>query len=224
MKNNIIKRVSSFVLATVLVFLSSFIFTGCKKSKIEGTWLHELEDGRKYYYTFTGDDSGTLEIAFGATIYTGKYDLEDGEINITIDKGEAYAENFVGKYGISISNKNGIEYIALTDIANEETKLYKHQQPQPSDYITPSEDFAENKALTGTWKITYEEMGDMKLTFNSDGTMVLDMFGAEKNYGVYTVTDTVVTISFYQKERYDYNEEYSIKDGKLNILGTTFTK
>lgn len=222
--SNILRIVS----LVIVVVITLSLFAGCKKSEnnselpINGTWVHSTPDGKKYYYTFSGGTSGGVELSYGASIYTGGYEISDNQIVIYIDKGEVYQGNFVGRYGVSVSDDGN--NLKLSDVENEVTTLTKASKPEPQDYIKPDNSFVENKELTGKWKCSYANQGDLTLVFNSDGTMLLDMFGVEKNYGVYLVTDTAVTISFYQDVRTDFTENYTITDGNLNILGTTFTK
>lgn len=220
-------RITALVL---IILISLLMFAGCKNSKdesiteITGSWLHKSSDGKEYYYTFYGENGGKMNITHGCSVYTGEYKIDGDTIYTYVDKGTVYSENLVGKYKFTYESEGGNSYLVLSNASSDKQKLIKTKKKEPSNYIKPDKDFKEDKALTGTWKYTYEGQGDLKLVFNSDGTMCLDMLGVEKNYGVYKVADSVVTISFYQEKRTDFDETYSIIDGKLNILGLTFNK
>ena len=200
---------------------------------IEGTWLHESEDGNKYYYTIKETKTGyTLDVSLGTIYWPGfcsvDYSGEKKALNIS-NKAEStiYEDAVFGKYTYEISGNRFSENatLILTDKDGKKVNLKKVKEPVISDYVKPYEDSKINQNLIGTWR-NYNDMynTETKVTFEENGVLTWDYYGIEQQKFYYTIEDSVVLAKLFANEEYEYQIDFQIKENGVLIDGLLFTK
>ena len=187
-----------------------------------GTWSITTEDDITYYYTFEKDNS--LRMTIGSIDYVGKYALAeaDGKKTVNIDQ---YYGAFSGQYEYSITGSKilGNQEFHLTNGDQEYTLT---RAKIPNNVLTVSEDFKEDKNLTGEWVHVFEDYGGLtyKFIFNKDGTMQINQYDTYIYNCTYTCDGSNIECTFYSLEPVTENIEYSCDGKTLKIMGIECTR
>lgn len=183
--------------------------------KIKGS--EESETGAIPYYSFAKD--GVAQENYGSITSTGTYkDLSEDNKNIVyilIDngiKGTYYFDVTGNKddgYTLTLRNiESGSEYQLVSATAKAKK-------------LTPTEDLKLDKKLFGYWLSEDEEKS---YRFGEDG-IVFRVTGGTTTEGVWSVTDkNVITIQYMKDAVKSVTLDYILKDGKLYITETEYTK
>ncbi|MBE6823817.1 MAG: hypothetical protein E7513_00570 [Ruminococcaceae bacterium] len=195
---------------------------------IEGTWKYvSEEDQLEFYYTFDETAEGAMcEMNIGTIHFPGTYELSEADTTKTVSI-SVYAGYIYGNYAYEVEGNKlfGERVLTLTGEDGSTITLTQAKQPKDSDYIVPDENFEEVEALTGEWEYYYPEYdAAMKLTINSDGTMIYDQFGYQELHCVYTADDSVIKLSFFETEIIAQEEEYYFDNDQLIFLGLNWTR
>ncbi len=228
-KNKPVKKSNTKTLVIIAVcvvaILTGVIVLFASTPDITGTWLHKTDDGNEYYYTLYKEDGECkVDISQGTVHYTGTYEVstQNAEKKITFDikYGNPYPQCLNNTYVYNLK-KNKLTLV--TDDKSTIT-LSRTKTPESSDYLKPFDDFKTDKKLLGTWVMEYENIGTMTLSFNDDGTMLIDSFGAGYQQYVYTVSDGKIKLSYYDTILKNQEEPYSVENNQLQFLGINWTK
>lgn len=221
MKSMDFKRISAYLSAFALLFVSLFTLSACEN--IEDTWLHQAEDGQKYYYTFS--DDGKLEITHGTNSYMCTYNVEKNVLETDYLNGNVYNGNFLGTYKYEIVSEDDEEFLVLVEIDGEKHKLKSVEKPDMDFVLKPYDNFKTDRKLTGNWEYNYDDFGmSLKLTVSEDGTMILNLADIEYQNYVYTVDSSSLKFTRYTDRKIEEIKPYKVTDAGLEFLGITWTK
>lgn len=211
------------LVGAIVAFFAVSIFV----PTIEGTWIYEAEDGNSFYYTFDEKaDENICEMSIGTIYFPGTYALETAEDKNTVLI-NLYAGYVYGSYTYDIEGVAlfGNRVLTLTGEDGKTITFTQAKKPSDKEYIKPDKDFKEVEALTGEWECEYPEYNSsFKLTINDDGTLVYDQFGLQEIHCVYTATDSIINLSFYETEVISQEEGYYFNDDQLVFLGLNWTR
>ncbi|MBR2714904.1 MAG: hypothetical protein IKB73_01700 [Ruminococcus sp.] len=226
---------TSIIIAIVVLFVAVLGYVAVEMfvPTIEGTWLYEAEDGTKMYYTFNDSaESNKLTISMGTVYSICDYEIATGEddaqqVTLITDAGYSNQTYTYSISGNKLFRNRVLTLIAVDSTTGQETKVELPQanKPKVSDYIQPDENFKEVEALTGEWVYKFEDMGvNLTLTFNDDGTMVLNQFGYQEMHCTYTADDSKISFSFVNTDVVSEELEYSFKDGQLIFMNYNWVR
>lgn len=225
----------TIIIAACLVFgaLLTYLALALMIPSVEGTWLHKSQDGYEVYYTIDKTKDGyVLDVSFGTTHYSGGCDVTKTDSGITVTLitkiGQLYPDAPYGEYTYKISGnklfKNAT--IELTDANGNVISLSQSKKTDISDYLKPYDDFKVNEKLVGEWMVDNSMYGmdPIVLTFNEDGTMILDVYGMQKEHYYYSPQEKTIKFSIYMGEQIENEMEYQFVEGNLVFLDTLWTR
>lgn len=204
-----------------------------------GTWSIKTEDGITYYYTFekgintndiiemNNNNSKTnknLRMTIGSIDYIGSYATFESDGKKMIEIQQQYGA-FSGQYEYKITGSR--------IFGNQEFHLINGDQEYtltrakiPNNLLTVSEDFKEDKNLTGEWEHVFEDYGGLtyKFIFNKDGTMQINQYDTYIYNCTYTCDGSNIKCTFYSLEPVTEDIDYSCDGETLTIMGLECTR
>lgn len=218
----------------VLVALGFLVFKLFFDTSIVGTWTVKdnatsdeaatatSDEAAKTYFTFDSDGKATAQI--GTMRMEGTYSTssdEDGKRNVEI----SIPSVLEGSYEFTVSGNafsgrtlllNGTYYGQSVALTMESAKL---DVPK----LEPDKDFKPNDKLTGKW--TYDDgYYQMGYEFRNDGTVTVNQSNILFADGVYSFTDSQITIKYYTNKEAKMELDYTLKDDSIIIDGMQFKK
>ncbi len=209
----------------IVSLLSYLVFTAFFLKEPEGvTWSSEL-DGATYYFEF--NDDSTFKAYVGSVEITSTYekvkDAENGNsLTVNTNVCNFYSgapatytisgSRLLGNQTLDYSYGEGYDY-SLTQAKREKVDL-----ELPKDFVA-------DEALLGEWIFQYYGYDIYKVTFNDDGSMVLEFVQDGIKYnGTYTIDNGNLNFTYYVSDSVAAPLEYSVNGDTLTFLGATFTR
>ena len=223
---------AALVLAVALGF---FIFKGFFDTSLPGTWIFEQDlqssestedeaDGTKILNYFTFNDDGELTVTVGTISYIGTYSISnDEESNNKILT--MYVPSVInGTFNMEVSgNIFTGRTLTLANTSSTDTKFELKSGKYTAPEIKRDGDFTPNEALIGKW--TYDDgLYNLSFEFNKDGTATYTENKQIKFDGIYSYTDSTITLTYYTIQEATMEANYTISDDSIVINGITFTK
>lgn len=228
------------IIAAALVLavaLGLFVFKGFFDTSLPGTWIFEQElqtststedesetDSTKILNYFTFKDDGELTVTVGTISYIGSYSISDDSENngkiLTM-----YVPSVInGTFNMEVSgNIFSGRTLALTNTSSTDTKFELKSGKYTAPEIKRDGDFTPNEDLIGKW--TYDDgLYNLSFEFNKDGTATYTENKQIKFDGIYSYTDSTITLTYYTIEEATMETDYTVSDGSIVINGITFTK
>ncbi len=224
----------AIVLVTALAF---FIVKAFFDTSITGMWVYTEEYPQtvvstsdeaetielKNYFEFKND--GTVALTVGTISYVGTYSVETGDDN-TKSLNMNVANSIQGTFSLEISgNIFTGRTLTITNNASsgESTQIVLHTATYTAPEIKREGDFTPNENLIGKWK--YDNgFNSLCFEFRKDGTATYTENDSVIINGIYSYTDSEITLTYYTIEETPMIAPYKLEDGKLVINGITFTK
>ncbi len=228
------------IIAAALVLavaLGLFVFKGFFDTSLPGTWIFEQElqtststedesetDSTKILNYFTFKDDGELTVTVGTISYIGSYSISDDSENngkiLTM-----YVPSVInGTFNMEVSgNIFSGRTLSLTNTSSTDTKFELKSGKYTAPEIKRDGDFTPNEDLIGKW--TYDDgLYNLSFEFNKDGTATYTENKQIKFDGIYSYTDSTITLTYYTIEEATMETDYTVSDGSIVINGITFTK
>lgn len=223
---------AALVLAVALGF---FIFKGFFDTSLPGTWIFEQElqssastedeaANTKILNYFTFKDDGELTVTVGTISYIGTYSISNDE-----DSNNKILTMYVpsvinGTFNMDVSgNIFTGRTLTLANTSSTDTKFELKSGKYTAPEIKRDGEFTPNEDLIGKW--TYNDgLYNLSFEFNKDGTATYTENKQIKFEGIYSYTDSTITLTYYTIEEATMDANYTISDGSIVINGITFTK
>lgn len=209
------------VLAAILGFLAYMAFFLKEPENV--TWSNTIDD-TTYYYEFKTD--GTFKAYIGSIEMTGSFQKSktDEGNTITVDKtiGSFY-QSMPATYKISGSKLFGNQVMTCT--YSEDYEFTLNQSKREKNLLDLPENFTANEDLLGSWIFKYMNYDIYKVTFNKDGSMILEFIQDGLQYnGVYTIEDNTINFTYYATESVVVPIEYKVDGDNLTFMGYNFVR
>ena len=209
------------VLAAILGFLVYIAFFLKEPENI--TWTGDVND-TTFYYEFKSN--GTFIGYLGSIEITGSFQKTNSEEGktITVDKscGNFY-QGMPATYTISGSRLLGNQ--TMTCSYGEDMEFTLNQGKREKKTLDLPEDFTPEESLIGTWIFKYMNYDLYKVTFNNDGSVVLEFLQEGIKYnGIYTLDGSVINFTYYDTESRVVPIEYSVDGDYLTFMGYPFVR
>ena len=212
------------VMVVLLLIMSVVSLSACDTDGIVNTWLHESNDGKIYYYTFYDPEEGKLEITHGTTKYMCTYTIDDNILVTSYENGDIYSGSFLGSFEYEITEDDNGKILILSDVDGEKHKLPVTQKPDKNKVLKKYDNYKVDKALLGNWKYEYNTGITLKLSFNADGTAVLNLADVERQDWVYTTESSSIKFARFTDTLIEETNLYKIQDVTLEFMGLIWTK
>lgn len=211
----------AIVLLAIIGFLAYMAFFLKEPENV--TWSNTVDEVT-YYYEFSSD--GTFKGYLGSIEIAGSYQKTAGEEGqtITVDKtfGSFY-QNMPATYSISGSRLFGNQEMTCT--YSEDYQFTLKQGKREKKQLDLPEDFTADENLVGTWIFRYMNYDIYKVTFNNDGSMVLEFVQDGVKYnGVYTLEDSKINFTYYANDSTVVPIDYSVDGDILTFMGYAFVR
>lgn len=212
------------VCIVALALIGYFIFTAFFLREPEGVvWSTEL-DGATYYFEFGKDNE--FKAYVGSVEVTSTYEKSKTDEGNYLTIGTNVANFYSGTqatYEISGSRLLGNQTL---DYSYGEGYDFSLKQSGRKDIsLELPENFVPDEELLGEWNFRYYGYDIYKVTFNDDGSMVLEFVQDGIKYnGTYTIEDNNVNFTYYVSDSVAAPLEYSVDGDTLTFLGATFVR
>lgn len=209
------------VLAAVIGFLAYMAFFLKEPENV--TWSEVVND-MTYYYEFKPD--GTFTGYLGSIEVSGSFQKADGEDGKTLAVSKTFGsfyQNATANYTISGSRLFGNQ--ELTCSYSDEYTFTLNQSKREKDLLDLPEEFTPDEELIGSWVFKYMGYEIYKVTFNEDGSMVMEFVQDGYKYnGIYTIEDSTINFTYYTNESVVVPLDYSVNGDSLNFMGYGFVR
>ena len=209
------------VLLAVIGFLAYMAFFLKEPENV--TWSNTVDD-TTYYYEFKPD--GTFSGYLGSIEVTGSFQKANGESGktITVDKtfGSFY-QSMPASYSVSGSRLFGNQ--EMTCSYSEDYDFTLTQSKREKKLLDLPADFTPDEELIGTWIFKYMSYDIYKVTFNKDGSMVLEFVQDGVKYnGIYTLEDSKINFTYYVTDSTVVPIDYAVDGDTLTFMGYAFVR
>lgn len=209
------------VLAALIGFLAYMAFFLKEPENV--TWSNEIDD-TTYYYEFNTD--GTFKGYLGSIEVDGSFQKADGEDGKTLTVNKTFGsfyQSMPATYSISGSRLFGNQELTCT--YSDEYNFTLSQSKREKNLLDLPEDFTPDEELVGSWVFKYMGYEIYKVTFNEDGSMVLEFIQDGVTYnGIYTIEDTKINFTYYANESVAVPLDYSVDGDNLTFMGYGFVR
>ena len=211
------------VLAAILGFFVYMAFFLKEPENV--TWTSEV-NGSTFYYEFKSD--GTFTGYLGSIEISGSFQKTNGEEGktITVDKtcGNFY-QSMPATYSISGSRLFGNQTMTCSYGQGQDMDFTLTQGKREKNLLDLPEDFTPDENLTGTWIFKYMNYDLYKVTFNNDGSMILEFIQEGVKYnGIYTLEGSTINFTYYANESAVVPIEYTVNGDYLTFMGYPFVR
>lgn len=187
------------------------------------TWSNEIDD-TTYYYEFKSD--GTFKGYLGSIEVSGSFQKANGEDGKTISVDKTFGnfyQNMPGTYSITGSRLFGNQ--ELTCSYSDEYEFTLTQSKREKNLLDLPEDFTPDEELIGSWIFKYMGYDIYKVTFNKNGSMVLDFVQDGVTYnGIYTLEDSKINFTYYVTESTAVPIDYTVDGDNMTFMGYNFVR
>lgn len=209
------------VLAAILGFLCYYAFFLKEPENV--MWSNEVQD-TTYYYEFKND--GSFKAYVGTIEVTNSYQKNKSEEGNTLTVGTtigSFYQSAPADYTISGSRLFGNQEMTCT--YSEDYEFTLKQAKRENGTLDLPDNFTPDENLVGSWVFKYMGYDIYKVTFNKDGSMVLEFVQDGLKYnGIYTLEDGTVNFTYISNESVTVPVEYSVDGDELSFLGYNFVR
>ncbi len=209
------------VLVAILGFLAYMAFFLKEPENV--TWSNDVNDVT-YYYEFKTD--GTFTGYLGSIEMTGSFQKTNGEDGKTITLDKSFGSFYQGApatYSIKGSRLFGNQEMSCS--YSEDYQFTLKQSKREKKLLDLPENFSADENLVGTWIFKYMNYDIYKVTFNNDGSMVLEfMQDGVKYNGIYTIEGSTINFTYYVTEATATSLDYNIDGDYLTFMGYQFVR
>ena len=209
------------VLVAILGFLAYMAFFLKEPENV--TWSNDVNDVT-YYYEFKTD--GTFTGYLGSIEMTGSFQKTNGEDGKTITLDKSFGSFYQGApatYSIKGSRLFGNQEMSCS--YSEDYQFTLKQSKREKKLLDLPENFSADENLVGTWIFKYMNYDIYKVTFNNDGSMILEfMQDGVKYNGIYTIEGSTINFTYYVTEATAVSLDYNIDGDYLTFMGYQFVR
>lgn len=187
------------------------------------TWTNDV-DNVTYYYEFKSD--GTFTGYLGSIEMNGSFQKTKAEGNntVTVDKtfGSFY-QNMPATYSIKGSKLFGNQEMTCT--YSEDYEFTLKQGKREKKLLDLPQDFTADEELVGTWIFKYMNYDIYKVTFNKDGSMLLEFIQDGIKYnGIYTIDGSTINFTYYVTDSTVVPIDYKVDGDAMTFMGYQFVR
>lgn len=209
------------LVAALLGFLVYYAFFLKEPENV--TWTNDV-DNVTYYYEFKSD--GTFTGYLGSIEMNGSFQKAKAEGNntVTVDKtfGSFY-QNMPATYSIKGSKLFGNQEMTCT--YSEDYEFTLKQGKREKKLLDLPQDFTADEDLVGTWIFKYMNYDIYKVTFNKDGSMLLEFIQDGIKYnGIYTIDGSTINFTYYVTDSTVVPIDYKVDGDTMTFMGYQFVR
>ena len=209
------------LVAALLGFLVYYAFFLKEPENV--TWTNDV-DNVTYYYDFKSD--GTFTGYLGSIEMNGSFQKTkaDGNYTVTVDKtfGSFY-QNMPATYSIKGSRLLGNQEMTCT--YSEDYEFTLKQGKREKKLLDLPQDFTADEELVGTWIFKYMNYDIYKVTFNKDGSMLLEFIQDGIKYnGIYTIEGSTINFTYYVTDSTVVPIDYKVDGDAMTFMGYQFVR
>ena len=209
------------VLVAILGFLGYMAFFLKEPENV--TWSNDVNDVT-YYYEFKSD--GTFTGYLGSIEMNGSFQKTNDENGKTITLDKSFGSFYQGApaaYSIKGSRLFGNQEMSCS--YSEEYEFTLKQSKRDKKMLDLPEDFTADEALVGSWIFKYMNYDIYKVTFNKDGSMVLEFLQDGVKYnGIYTIDGSTINFTYYVTDSTVVPIDYAVDGDYLTFMGYQFVR
>ena len=192
------------VLVAILGFLGYMAFFLKEPENV--TWSNDVNDVT-YYYEFKSD--GTFTGYLGSIEMNGSFG--------------SFYQGAPAAYSIKGSRLFGNQEMSCS--YSEEYEFTLKQSKRDKKMLDLPEDFTADEALVGSWIFKYMNYDIYKVTFNKDGSMVLEFLQDGVKYnGIYTIDGSTINFTYYVTDSTVVPIDYAVDGDYLTFMGYQFVR
>lgn len=209
------------LVAALLGFLVYYAFFLKEPENV--TWTNDV-DNVTYYYELKSD--GTFTGYLGSIEMKGSFQKTkaEGKNTITVDKtfGSFY-QNMPATYSVKGSKLFGNQEMTCT--YSEDYEFTLKQGKREKKLLDLPQDFSADEELVGTWIFKYMNYDIYKVTFNKDGSMILEFIQDGIKYnGIYTIEGSTINFTYYVTDSTVVPIDYKVDGDTLTFMGYQFVR
>lgn len=209
------------LVAALLGFLVYYAFFLKEPENV--TWTNEV-DNVTYFYELKSD--GTFTGYLGSIEMKGSFQKAkaEGKNTITVDKtfGSFY-QNMPATYSVKGSKLFGNQEMTCT--YSEDYEFTLKQGKREKKLLDLPQDFSADEELVGTWIFKYMNYDIYKVTFNKDGSMILEFIQDGIKYnGIYTIEGSTINFTYYVTDSTVVPIDYKVDGDTLTFMGYQFVR
>ena len=209
------------VLVAILGFLAYMAFFLKEPENV--TWSNDVNEVT-YYYEFKTD--GTFTGYLGSIEMTGSFQKTNGEDGKTITLDKSFGSFYQGApatYSIKGSRLFGNQEMSCT--YSEDYQFTLKQSKREKKLLELPENFSADENLVGTWIFKYMNYDIYKVTFNKDGSMLLEFIQDGIKYnGIYTIEGSTINFTYYVTDSTVVPIDYKIDGDAMTFMGYQFVR
>ncbi len=209
------------LLVAILGFLGYMAFFLKEPENV--TWSNDVNDVT-YYYEFKSD--GTFTGYLGSIEMNGSFQKTNDENGKTITLDKSFGSFYQGAsatYSIKGSRLFGNQEMSCS--YSDEYEFTLKQSKREKKLLDLPEDFTADESLVGSWIFKYMNYDIYKVTFNKDGSMVLEFLQDGVKYnGIYTIDGSTINFTYYVTDSTVVPIDYAIDGDYLTFMGYQFVR
>lgn len=209
------------VLVAIIGFLGYLAFFLKEPENV--TWSNDVNDVT-YYYEFKSD--GTFTGYLGSIEMNGSFQKTNDESGKTITLDKSFGSFYQGApatYSIKGSRLFGNQEMSCS--YSDEYEFTLKQSKREKKLLDLPEDFTADESLVGSWIFKYMNYDIYKVTFNKDGSMVLEFLQDGVKYnGIYTIDGSTINFTYYVTDSTVVPIDYAIDGDYLTFMGYQFVR
>ncbi|MEE3493056.1 DUF5640 domain-containing protein [Ruminococcus sp.] len=209
------------VLVAILGFLGYMAFFLKEPENL--TWSNDVNDVT-YYYEFKSD--GTFTGYLGSIEMNGSFQKTNDENGKTITLDKSFGSFYQGApatYSIKGSRLFGNQEMSCS--YSEEYEFTLKQSKREKKLLDLPENFTADESLVGSWIFKYMNYDIYKVTFNKDGSMVLEFLQDGVKYnGIYTIEGSTINFTYYVTDSTVVPIDYAVDGDYLTFMGYQFVR
>ena len=209
------------VLVAILGFLGYMAFFLKEPENV--TWSNDVNDVT-YYYEFKSD--GTFTGYLGSIEMNGSFQKTNDESGKTITLDKSFGSFYQGApatYSIKGSRLFGNQEMSCS--YSDEYEFTLKQSKREKKLLDLPEDFTADESLVGSWIFKYMNYDIYKVTFNKDGSMVLEFLQDGVKYnGIYTIDGSTINFTYYVTDSTVVPIDYAVDGDYLTFMGYQFVR
>lgn len=209
------------VLVAILGFLGYMAFFLKEPENV--TWSNDVNDVT-YYYEFKSD--GTFTGYLGSIEMNGSFQKTNDENGKTITLDKSFGSFYQGAsatYSIKGSRLFGNQEMSCS--YSDEYEFTLKQSKREKKLLDLPEDFTADESLVGSWIFKYMNYDIYKVTFNKDGSMVLEFLQDGVKYnGIYTIDGSTINFTYYVTDSTVVPIDYAVDGDYLTFMGYQFVR
>lgn len=209
------------VLVAIIGFLGYMAFFLKEPENL--TWANDVNEVT-YYYEFKSD--GTFTGYLGSIEMNGSFQKTNDENGKTITLDKSFGSFYQGApatYSIKGSRLFGNQEMSCS--YSDEYEFTLKQSKREKKLLDLPEDFTADESLVGSWIFKYMNYDIYKVTFNKDGSMVLEFLQDGVKYnGIYTIDGSTINFTYYVTDSTVVPIDYAIDGDYLTFMGYQFVR